>query len=159
MTPPRFRSSIAPLEAAEHARVGMEPDALRQAVLDHLYYTCATDRESASMNELYTAMAHAMRDRLLHRWLETRRTYRAQDVKRAYYLSAEFLMGRSMGQNLLSLGLYETAERMLAAENIPIADVLEREPDPGLGNGGLGRLAACFLDSLAALSLPGFGYS
>ncbi len=158
MTPPRFRSSIAPLEAAEHARVGMEPDALRQAVLDHLYYTCATDRESASMNELYTAMAHAMRDRLLHRWLETRRTYRAQDVKRAYYLSAEFLMGRSMGQNLLSLGLYETAERMLAAENIPIADVLEREPDPGLGNGGLGRLAACFLDSLAALSLPGFGY-
>ena len=155
---PRLRSSIAPSEAAENSRIGMEPDALQQAVLDHLYYTCAKDRESATKHDLYTAMAHAMRDRLLHRWLTTRQTYRTQDVKRAYYLSAEFLLGRAMGQNLLSLGLYDTAERMLREVGVTLADILEEEPDPGLGNGGLGRLAACFLDSLAALELPGFGY-
>ena len=158
MTPSRLRSSIAPADAADNSRVGMEPDDLEQAVLDHLYYTCAKDRESASTRDLYTAMAHAMRDRLLHRWLATRRTYRTGDVKRAYYLSAEFLLGRAMSQNLYSLGLYETAERMLAHAGVKLADVLAEEPDPGLGNGGLGRLAACFLDSLAALELPGFGY-
>jgi starch phosphorylase len=136
----------------------MEPDALRQAVLDHIYYTCAKDRASATSRDVYTAMAHAMRDRLLHRWLATRKTYRTQDVKRAYYLSAEFLLGRAMSQNLLNLGLYTTAERMLNDEGLNLADILEEERDPGLGNGGLGRLAACFLDSLAALELPGFGY-
>ena len=158
MTPSRLRSSIAPADAADHSRVGMEPDALERAVLDHLYYTCAKDRDSATTKDLYTAMAHAMRDRLLHRWLATRRTYRTHDVKRAYYLSAEFLLGRAMSQNLHGLGLYATAERMLGDAGVKLADVLEEEPDPGLGNGGLGRLAACFLDSLAALELPGFGY-
>ncbi|MCA9578227.1 MAG: glycogen/starch/alpha-glucan phosphorylase [Myxococcales bacterium] len=155
---PRLRSSVAPLDAAETSRTGMEPDALQRAVLDHLYYTCAKDRASATDHDLYMAMAHAMRDRLLHRWLATRHTYRAQDAKRAYYLSAEFLLGRAMAQNLLNLGLYDTAERMLSDVGVSLADILEEEPDPGLGNGGLGRLAACFLDSLAALELPGFGY-
>jgi starch phosphorylase len=152
---PRERASTPPII---DDRTGLTPDILRRAVLDHLHYTCARDQESASLRDLYTAMAWAMRDRLLSRWLVTRATYRSLGSKRLYYLSAEYLLGRAMAQSLDSLGLYETAERMLADQGISIADVLEKEPDPGLGNGGLGRLAACFLDSLAALSLPGFGY-
>ncbi len=139
-------------------RTGLTPDTLRRAVLDHLHYTCARDRESATLQDLYNAMAHAMRDRLLSRWLSTRATYRSLRSKRVYYLSAEYLLGRAMSQNLDSLGVYEIAERMLADEGLHLASVLEEEPDPGLGNGGLGRLAACFLDSMAALALPGFGY-
>ncbi|HVU04372.1 MAG TPA: glycogen/starch/alpha-glucan phosphorylase [Polyangiaceae bacterium] len=153
---PRERASIPPAEIDD--RTGMTPDVLRRAVLDHLHYTCARDRQSATLADLYTAMAHAMRDRLLSRWLATRNTYRELGCKRVYYLSAEYLLGRSMSQNLDSLGLYETAERMLADQGISLARVLEEEPDPGLGNGGLGRLAACFLDSMAALELPGLGY-
>jgi starch phosphorylase len=103
-------------------------------------------------------MAWAMRDRLLSRWLATRATYKSLGSKRLYYLSAEYLLGRAMASNLDALGLYETAERMLADQGIALGDILEKEPDPGLGNGGLGRLAACFLDSMAALQLPGFGY-
>src|SRR6478752_5388566 len=116
-------------------RTGLTPHALRRAVLDHLHYTCARDRHSASLRDLYTAMANAMRDRLLSRWLATRATYRRLGSKRVYYLSAEYLLGRAMSQNLDSLGLYDTAERMLAAEGITLSQVLEEEPDPGLGNG------------------------
>jgi starch phosphorylase len=152
---PRERASTLP---SIDDRTGMTPDILGRAVLDHLHYTCARDRDSASLRDLYNAMAWAMRDRLLSRWLKTRSTYKTLGSKRVYYLSAEYLLGRAMAQNLDSLGLYETAERMLADQGVALGDLLEKEPDPGLGNGGLGRLAACFLDSLAALSLPGFGY-
>jgi len=154
--PPRERASLPPTGTDD--RTGLSPDSLRRAVIDHLYYTCARDRHSASLRDLYTAMAHAMRDRLLSRWLATRATYLRLGSKRVYYLSAEYLLGRAMSQNLDSLGLYEAAERMLAEEGIALPQVLEEEPDPGLGNGGLGRLAACFLDSMAALALPGMGY-
>ncbi len=136
----------------------MTPEVLERAVLDHIYYTCGKDEGSATIRDVYTAMAQALRDRLLSRWLATRSTYRETDTKRVYYLSAEYLLGRAASQNLVSLGLYETAERMFAERGMNLAAVLEKEPDPGLGNGGLGRLAACFLDSLASLALPGFGY-
>lgn len=156
--PPRSRSSVPPTIAADTGRTGMSPDVLEHAVLDHLYYTCAQDRDSASTRDLYVAMAHAMRDRILHRWLATRRAYRAKKAKRVYYLSAEFLLGRLMAQNLLSLGLEGVAREVLSERGLSLERVLREEPDPGLGNGGLGRLAACFLDSMATLSLPGFGY-
>jgi starch phosphorylase len=152
--PPRERVSVPPTDD----RTSLTPDALRRAVLDHLHYTCARDQASATRHDLYTAMAHAMRDRLLSRWLATRATYQRVDAKRVYYLSAEYLLGRAMAQNLDSLGLYETAEKMLADQGTSLSELLEEEPDPGLGNGGLGRLAACFLDSMAALALPGLGY-
>ncbi|MBM4361145.1 MAG: glycogen/starch/alpha-glucan phosphorylase [Deltaproteobacteria bacterium] len=154
--PPRERASLPP--PAYDDRTGLDADTLRRAVLDHLHYTCARDRDSASLRDLYTALAHSMRDRLLSRWLSTRATYRRERPRRVYYLSAEYLLGRAMAQNLDSLGLYDTAERTLAELGVSLPDVLEEEPDPGLGNGGLGRLAACFLDSMAALQLPGFGY-
>ena len=99
-----------------------------------------------------------MRDRLVHRWLATQRTYEERDVKRVHYFSSEFLTGRSLGLCLLNLGLYEIAEAMAAERGFDLGNVLDAEGDPGLGNGGLGRLAACFMDSLATLGLPAVGY-
>jgi starch phosphorylase len=103
-------------------------------------------------------MAYAMRDRLVQRWLVTQRAYAKGDVKRVHYLSAEFLTGRSLGLCLVNLGLYREAEEVARALRHNLDDVLEAERDPGLGNGGLGRLAACFMDSLATLELPAVGY-
>jgi starch phosphorylase len=142
----------------EDDRTGMGPETLERAVLDHLYYTRSKDEGSATPYDVYAAMSHAVRDRLVHRWIRTQRTYYKQDVKRAYYLSAEFLLGRFLGDNLRKLGLWNLAAEGLARYGLSLEQVLEEEHDPGLGNGGLGRLAACFLDSLATLELPGYGY-
>jgi starch phosphorylase len=103
-------------------------------------------------------MAYGVRDRLVDRWLATQRIYTERDVKRVHYLSAEFLTGRSLGLCLVNLGLYQEAEAIAASLGHRLDDVLEAEGDPGLGNGGLGRLAACFMDSLATLELPAIGY-
>jgi starch phosphorylase len=145
-------------KSAGPTRVGMETSAFKRAVLDHLLFTCAKDAAAASAFDLYQALAHTVRDRLVHRWLATQRTYEEQDVKRVYYLSSEFLTGRSLGLCLLNLGLYEAAETVAAERGFDLEDVLVAEGDPGLGNGGLGRLAACFMDSLATLELPAMGY-
>jgi glycogen phosphorylase len=142
--------------ASAPARV--DPLQFRRAVLDHLLYTCCKDASEVGPHDLYRAMAHTVRDGLVQRWLTTQRTYLEADAKRVYYLSSEFLTGRSLGLCLLNLGLYDEAERFLAERGSSLDDVLEREGDPGLGNGGLGRLAACFMDSLATLELPAVGY-
>lgn len=142
------RQPAPPLDAATFKR----------SVLDHLLYTCAKDLRDATAVDFYRAMAHTVRDRLVQRWIATQRTYLERDVKRAHYLSSEFLTGRSLGLCLINLGLYATAEKMVAEQKLDLVDVLEREGDPGLGNGGLGRLAACFMDSLATLELPAVGY-
>ncbi len=136
----------------------MEPPVLKRAVLDHLLYTCAKDLEDATPLDMYTALAHSIRDRLVHRWLATQRTYEELDVKRAYYLSSEFLVGRSLGLCLINLGLRDAAKTLMHERGLDLETVLEQEGDPGLGNGGLGRLAACFMDSLATLELPAVGY-
>jgi glycogen phosphorylase len=142
----------------EDDRTGMHPDTVRRAVLDHLFYTCMKAPTSATMLDVYKATSHAIRDRLVQRWIRTQRQYTQHDVKRVYYLSAEFLMGRFLGHNLISLGLYDMARRLLHSYGVNLGEVLEQEHDPGLGNGGLGRLAACFLDSMATMGLPGYGY-
>jgi len=136
----------------------MDATAFKRAVLDHLLYTCAKELKNASPADFYQALAHTVRDRLVHRWLATQRTYEERDVKRAYYLSSEFLTGRSLGLCLLNLGLYEASEALAAELGSDLGHLLDQEGDPGLGNGGLGRLAACFMDSLATLGLPAVGY-
>ncbi|MET0387994.1 MAG: glycogen/starch/alpha-glucan phosphorylase [Polyangiales bacterium] len=136
----------------------MSVEDFRRGVRDHLLYTCVKDAPDVSASDLYRALAHAVRDRLVQRWLATQRTYRERDVKCVYYLSSEFLTGRSLGLCLMNLGLYEAAEQLVAEYGQDFDGVIEAEEDPGLGNGGLGRLAACFMDSLATLELPAVGY-
>ena len=149
------RRTISP---PAHAPSRIDPEQFRKHVLDHLLYTCVKEHRDASASDLYRAMAHSVRDRLVQRWLATQRTYAERDVKRAYYLSSEFLTGRSLGLCLVNLGLYGVAEKLAAAAGLDLIEVIEAEGDPGLGNGGLGRLAACFMDSLATLELPAVGY-
>ncbi|PIE18747.1 MAG: glycogen phosphorylase [Proteobacteria bacterium] len=142
----------------EDDRTGMHPVTLERAVLDHLYYTCATNRSAATPLDIYHAVAHATRDRLVQRWMATQRTYAERDAKSVYYLSAEFLLGRVLQRNLSYLGADELARALLKKHRIDLDDIIAEEVDPGLGNGGLGRLAACFMDSLATLSYPAIGY-
>jgi starch phosphorylase len=142
----------------EDERTGMGEAALRRAVFDHLQFTRSKEPETATLLDVNHALAHAARDRLVVRWMRTARVYKERDVKRVYYLSAEYLLGRQLAANLHNLGLYDAAERGLATAGLSLGDVLEEEPDPGLGNGGLGRLAACFMESAATLEYPAMGY-
>jgi starch phosphorylase len=147
-----------PRRTAAGRRASLETDEFRLAVVEHLIHTCAKDVREASAHDLYQAFAHTVRDRLVHRWLATQRTHVEVDAKRVCYLSSEFLTGRSLGLCLMNMGLYAAAEALATDRGFDLAQILECEGDPGLGNGGLGRLAACFMDSLATLELPAFGY-
>jgi starch phosphorylase len=136
----------------------MDAESIRRAFLDHLRYSRGKNPENTTTHDRFIALALTVRDRLANRWVQTQRQYYEKDVKRAYYLSAEYLLGRMLGNNLINIGLLESAHQVLKQEGVDLEALLETEPDAGLGNGGLGRLAACFLDSLATLGLPGFGY-
>jgi starch phosphorylase len=131
---------------------------LQKAIRNHAHYTVAKELEDLTVRDMFLSSAMAVRDRLIDGMLETQRRYEVSDAKRLYYLSMEFLMGRSLGNNLYNLGLYETCAHALSDMGYDIDEVRETESDAALGNGGLGRLAACFLDSLATLGMPGFGY-
>ncbi len=139
-------------------RAGTSAEALRRAFIDHVEYTRGKNFDSASLYDRYLALALTVRDRLAKSWVKTQRRYYQQDVKRAYYLSAEYLLGRALGNNLINMGLWDTTREALRELGVDLTSLLEMEQDAGLGNGGLGRLAACFLDSLATLDMPGMGY-
>ena len=141
-----------------NARTGMDVDTLRRAYTDHLHYSQAKDEHTATPLDRYNATANVVRDRLVHRWIQTQQSYYKADTKRIYYLSLEFLMGRALGNNLINVGLQAPVREALKALGLDLSDLLEQEVDAGLGNGGLGRLAACFLDSMATLGIPGYGY-
>jgi len=141
-----------------NARTASDADALKRSFADHLQYSQGKDEHTATPMDRYFAAAHAVRDRMMRRWIQTQQTYYKRDAKRVYYLSLEFLMGRLMENNLINLGLHQNMKAALADMGLDLADLLAQEPDAGLGNGGLGRLAACFLDSMATLQLPAYGY-
>ena len=142
----------------EDDRTGMTVETLKRAFADNLYYIQGKNEFLATPYDYYMALAYTLRDRLLHRWINTTTTYINQKNKAVCYLSAEFLMGRQLGNNLLNLGLEERVRQALQESGLNLDDLTILEPEPGLGNGGLGRLAACFLDSLATLEIPAIGY-
>jgi starch phosphorylase len=142
----------------DSGRRSTRAEALKRAISDHVTYTLALDRGSATDRDLYMSTAWAVRDQLAERWAATQRRYERDDVKRVYYLSLEFLMGRTLGNALLNLGLADPTAEALQPLGYRLEEIEEMEPDAGLGNGGLGRLAACYLDSMATLGLPGYGY-
>ena len=135
-----------------------EAAAVLHSFTNHLLYSLAKDQYSATARDRFMSLALTVRDRLIERWISTQQRYYRRDAKRVYYLSAEFLMGRALANNLLNLGLYDTAREAMRMMGLEVSDLLEQEVDAGLGNGGLGRLAACFLDSMATLDVPGYGY-
>ncbi|NVN89353.1 MAG: glycogen/starch/alpha-glucan phosphorylase [Desulfuromonadales bacterium] len=134
------------------------PSDLQRIFLRHLQYTIVKDKFTATQADLYLALAHAVREMLVDRWLDTQQSYYINNAKRVYYISMEFLIGRTLGNSLINLGIMEEWENALKEMGIDLKDLQETEWDAGLGNGGLGRLAACFLDSMATLSLPAYGY-
>jgi starch phosphorylase len=136
----------------------MTTTAFRTAMQHHMKYSLGRTPQSCSFRELFLVAALTVRDYLIDRMLETEARYREHDAKRLYYLSMEFLIGRSLDNNLVNLGMLDVCREVVGELGWNMEDVLEGEDDAALGNGGLGRLAACFLDSLATLQMPGYGY-
>jgi starch phosphorylase len=139
-------------------RIGFSKEALKHAFLDNLFYIQGKFPALATKTDYYMALAFAVRDRMLRRWISTAAAYTAQGSRTVAYLSAEFLMGPHLGNNLINLGIESTARQAVAELGMDLDELLRHEDEPGLGNGGLGRLAACFIDSLATLQIPTLGY-
>jgi len=135
-----------------------DADGLRRALANRLYFSVGKDTLTATDRDWFQAAALVTRERLMERWMQTMRSYYEQDAKRVYYLSLEFLIGRVLDNSLHNLGLHAPFVGMLEALGLDHERIERQEPDAALGNGGLGRLAACFLDSMATLRLPGYGY-
>ena len=133
-------------------------DTLEKDFFEQLEYNLVRDRTNVCELDSYLALAKAVRSRVIKKWLKTQYEYKRRDVKKVYYLSFEYLMGRLLGNTLINLGVYDECSDIMHALGYNIEEIREKEPDMGLGNGGLGRLAACFLDSMATLNLPGFGF-
>jgi glycogen phosphorylase len=142
----------------EDDRTGFDSATLKQAFLDNLYYVLGKPPALATLHDCYSALAYTVRDRMLQRWNSTAVKYTEQQCRTVCYLSAEFLLGPHLGNNLINLGLYQPVQEVMAELGLELDALLEQEEEPGLGNGGLGRLAACYLDSLASLEVPTLGY-
>ena len=144
--------------AHEHSRTGRSADAIGRDFLGNLFCLQARFPAIATKNDQYMALAYTVRDRLLKRWINSSSTYLAGKVRTVCYISAEFLPGPHLGNALINLGIWEPTRQAMAELGIELEDLLEQEQEPGLGSGGLGRLAACYLDSLSTLQIPAIGY-
>jgi glycogen phosphorylase len=142
----------------EDDRTGISPDTLKRAFLENLFYIQGKFPALATQNDYYMALAYTVRDRILQRWNSTAEVYTQRRSRTVCYLSAEFLMGPHLGNNLINLNLYDEIHQAMADLGLSLDSLIAQEEEPGLGNGGLGRLAACYLDSLATLEIPAIGY-
>ena len=139
-------------------RTGLDVADIKQSFLDGLFYGLGRVPSIATRNDLYTALALTVRDRVFRHGIHTVETHEEQQARRVAYLSAEYLPGPHLGLNLLNLGITEPTQQALSQLGYDLDDLIEQEEEPGLGNGGLGRLAACYMDSLASLQVPAIGY-
>ncbi|WP_116808655.1 glycogen/starch/alpha-glucan phosphorylase [Steroidobacter cummioxidans] len=153
-------TSMQPVESQpyEDERTALTKEAFKHAFLDNLFYVQGKFPALATQNDYYQALACAVRDRLLQRWISTAAAYTKQGSRTVAYFSAEFLMGPHLGNNLINLGIYEQVRDAITELGLDFDTLLRQEDEPGLGNGGLGRLAACFIDSMATLEIPSLGY-
>ncbi len=146
------------LRTFKHEYLGMDVESIKRSMANRLEYTVGKDLYTATTRDWFHVAAYVARDRLMERWMETMRTYYREDAKRVYYLSMEFLIGRTLMNSLLNMGIFDEVARAFHDAGLDLEKICEVEPDAALGNGGLGRLAACFLDSMATLGIPGYGY-
>ena len=156
MASPNVNST--PARDKERIRTGLSVSAIKQAILDNLAYIQGRFAPIATKNDYYMALAYTVRDRMLDLWTRTAKTYFEKASRTVCYLSAEFLLGPHLGNNLNNLGIYENVRKAVEELGMNLNELMEQELEPGLGNGGLGRLAACYLDSLATLEIPTIGY-
>ncbi|MDP3962774.1 MAG: glycogen/starch/alpha-glucan family phosphorylase, partial [bacterium] len=136
----------------------MTSEGIELSIREKLIYALSKDQYTATLNDDYLALAVAIRDRIVERWILTQQHYHKKNLKRVYYLSMEFLIGRFLGNLIFGLGLEKNVEKVLDKLGMDFEEIREQELDAGLGNGGLGRLAACFLDSMATIGIPAHGY-
>ena len=143
---------------ADDVVLGLDAAAIRKSFVEKLFFEVAKFPGVATRNDHYLALARAVRDRILHRWIRSARTYLEEQHRTVIYLSAEYLMGPQLGNNLFNLGIEGPARKAMESLGLNLDELIEHEEEPGLGNGGLGRLAACFMDSLATLDIPAIGH-
>lgn len=139
-------------------RPSVDVEGVKKAIVYKLIFLIGRSPKEASQRDWLNATLHAVRDLVTEGWITTARQSRAEETRRVYYLSMEFLIGRTLSNAMIAEGVYDVAEKALAELNVDLEEIIEKEVDPGLGNGGLGRLAACFMDSLATLAIPAMGY-
>ena len=139
-------------------RPSLVVEGVKKAIVYKLIFLIGRSPKEASQRDWLNATLHAVRDLVTEGWITTARQSRAEETRRVYYLSMEFLIGRTLSNAMIAEGVYDVAEKALAELNVNLEEIIEKEVDPGLGNGGLGRLAACFMDSLATLAIPAMGY-
>ena len=139
-------------------RPSLDIEGVKKAIVYKLIFLIGRSPKEASQRDWLNATLHAVRDLVTEGWITTARQSRAEETRRVYYLSMEFLIGRTLSNAMIAEGVYDVAEKALAELNVDLEEIIEKEVDPGLGNGGLGRLAACFMDSLATLAIPAMGY-
>ncbi len=154
----RSRKTVATNNENERTRTGLGVEALKRAITDNLFYAQGRFPDVASAYDHYMALAYTVRDRLLHRWIRAAQTAKNSRARTVCYLSAEFLLGPQLGNNLINLGIYDNVNQAVEALDLDLDELMEQEEEPGLGNGGLGRLAACYMDSLSTLQIPAIGY-
>ncbi len=155
---PKSTLNLGNMAVEKSSRTGLSVETLKRSFLNNLFYVQGKFPALATKNDYYMALAYTVRDRLLQRWVNSAAVYTEKGSRTVAYLSAEFLMGPHLGNNLVNLGIYEQVQQAMVELGLELNDLLEEEEEPGLGNGGLGRLAACYLDSMASLEIPSVGY-
>ncbi|OUC15608.1 MAG: glycogen phosphorylase [Alkalinema sp. CACIAM 70d] len=163
MNLPKYDSSVEDianenLRELEADRTGLSIETIKRAFLDNLFYVQGKPAALATQHDYYMALAYTVRDRMLQRWNSTAETYTQKRSRTVCYLSAEFLMGPHLGNNLINLGIFDQVKQAIKELGLDFEELLAQEEEPGLGNGGLGRLAACYIDSMATLEIPSLGY-
>jgi starch phosphorylase len=142
---------------SKDTRIGMSVEAIKQSVLDHLYFNLAKIPHTATLNDWYIALVYTVRDRIIKQWIKTLKNF-TEDIKIIAYISSEFLIGPQLEMNLINLGIYKEVFQAFKELGIELKELIKQEKEPGLGNGSIGRLAACYLDSITTLKIPAIGY-